>query len=289
MDDSTLFQQNQELEKLTRTVASLVVVRGADIGKQLLIRRNDILIGRGPDCDLILMDKKASRHHAVLKVTYAAETREVVHLLEDLESTNHVYYNGHMVRTCRLNDGDKIQIGDTILRFSLQDQVDSQFHDTIQKKIQFDTLTGLMTLDSFQESVQWEIENRVTPSSRFSLIMMDIDDFKKVNDTFGHLMGSQVLKELGALIANNIRNQDFACRYGGEEFVLLMQESDSASAWRAAERLREVIAAHRFTYDGQEVQITISMGISQYPEHGPGMGDLIAAASCVERNALLSE
>ena len=278
MDDATLFQQNKEVERLKRTFAGLIVVQGPDMGKQFLIRRNDILIGRTPDCEIALMDKKVSRHHAMIKVEYLPVQKENCYRLIDLQSTNHVYLNGQMEAECVLNDGDKIQIGDTILRFSLHDQIDSQFHATIHKKIQFDALTGLLTIDSFKDSVNWEMNNLSLQIRPFAIVMMDIDDFKRVNDTFGHLIGSQVLKEIGPLISEHIRRHDIAARFGGEEFIAYMPQSTAMDAYYAADRLREIIASYLFTEEKQSISITISMGVSQYPENGSTLDELIEFA-----------
>jgi diguanylate cyclase (GGDEF)-like protein len=111
-----------------------------------------------------------------------------------------------------------------------------------------------------------------------AVLMMDLDYFKQVNDTHGHLMGSHVLTEVGAIVARSIRGADVAARYGGEEFVAYLPETDGAGAMQVAERIRGNVEAAAFTLDGRTAHITISSGISLFPAHGRTLRELVARA-----------
>jgi diguanylate cyclase (GGDEF)-like protein len=108
--------------------------------------------------------------------------------------------------------------------------------------------------------------------------MMDLDDFKKLNDTYGHLAGSFVLRGVGALIRGNLRQFDVGSRYGGEEFVAYLPETEAAEAFTAAERLRHILAENVFVHQERSIRLTISMGISHFPQDGRALDRLVQVA-----------
>jgi pSer/pThr/pTyr-binding forkhead associated (FHA) protein len=158
-DDATVIGTKADIEGLKKTFASLIIVQGNEIGKQFNIRRNNIIIGRTSDADVMIKDNRISRSHAKINVVYVPEKKECHHNLVDLDSTNHVYVNGKQIQDHLLESGDKIQVGDTILKFAIQDSVDAKFHADIQRKIEYDDLTSLLTYESFKTALSWELEN----------------------------------------------------------------------------------------------------------------------------------
>lgn len=280
-DDATVVSTGSDYERLQKTAASLVIVQGNDIGKHFPIRRNSISIGRSTDADIILKDKRTSRIHAKIDTVYKADRNLKLFYLVDLGSTNHVHVNGKKIQDYLLENGDKIQIGDTILKFELQDEIDSRFHADIQRKIKYDDLTGLLTYESFTAALNWELETARSDHKSISLLMMDLDNFKNVNDTYGHLAGSYVLQEVGKLIKQATRQFDISARYGGEEFVTFMPETARYEAFYPAERLRRAIADHRFTHEGTDIRVTISIGISEFPDHGSTLDSIVQKADAL--------
>ena len=126
--------------------------------------------------------------------------------------------------------------------------------------------------------MSWEIENARARSKTFVLLMMDLDDFKKVNDTYGHLAGSFILQEIGKLINDNLRFFDISARYGGEEFISFLPDLNRQEAFHAAERLRKSIADSIFIHNNKELSITISIGVSQFPDNGLTLEELVRSA-----------
>jgi diguanylate cyclase (GGDEF)-like protein len=177
-----------------------------------------------------------------------------------------------------LSNDDKIQLGDTIIKFEIQDKIDSKFHADIQRKLQYDDLTALLTYESFKDAMSWEIETARARSKPFVLLMMDLDDFKKVNDTCGHLTGSFILQEIGKLINDNLRFFDISSRYGGEEFISCLPDTNKQEAFHAAERLRKTIADNVFIHNNKKISITISIGVSQFPNNGLTLEELVRSA-----------
>lgn len=108
--------------------------------------------------------------------------------------------------------------------------------------------------------------------------MMDLDDFKKLNDTYGHLAGSFVLSEVGALIRSNLRHFDVGARYGGEEFIAYLPDTDAPEARTASDRVRQVLAEATFIHHGRAIRLTMSIGISHFPQDGRELEKLVQVA-----------
>jgi len=274
--DETLVSSSPTIEPSSKRVATLVVVRGSDLGRHFPLRRNRVVLGRGDTADVLLQSKQISRAHAAIEGLRLGN--EMVYRLSDLASTNHLFVNGQQVEAHLLADGDKIQLGDVLLKFELHDAIDSKFHTEIRNRIRYDELTGLLAYDSFRAALEWELERYASAAKGCAVVMMDLDDFKRCNDTYGHLAGSFVLAGVGEVIRANVRHFDVASRYGGEEFVAYLPETEAREALLAADRLRHVIEEKVFLHQERIIRITISMGISHFPQDGPGLEELIHVA-----------
>jgi diguanylate cyclase (GGDEF)-like protein len=123
-----------------------------------------------------------------------------------------------------------------------------------------------------------EYERSVRNGHPFSILMIDADNLKPVNERYGHIYGSNIIRQIGEAIARNIRSADIAARYGGDEFVVLLHETDPAGALHAAERMRLDVARMTCDVPGGAQSITISIGIAGYPEHGTQVEDVISQA-----------
>jgi diguanylate cyclase (GGDEF)-like protein len=141
-----------------------------------------------------------------------------------------------------------------------------------------DGLTKLMVHRYFQLLLKNEIERSRRYNRPLSLVMLDIDNFKGFNDTYGHPMGDEVLKSVARILRENIRSVDIAARYGGEEFVLILPETDRRQAFIVGEKVRHKVEAMRIPTDSRHLQVTISLGIATFPEHALEKKELIAAA-----------
>jgi diguanylate cyclase (GGDEF)-like protein len=142
-----------------------------------------------------------------------------------------------------------------------------------------DGLTGLFNYREFHRRLTEEVERSRRYGRPFSLLILDIDDFKAVNDTYGHLAGDEALRELAALIRRAVRPVDEVARYGGEEFAILLPETPGPGAFAMAERIRDVVAAHPIPIAaGRTVVLTVSIGTATYPENADAEEGLIAAA-----------
>jgi diguanylate cyclase (GGDEF)-like protein len=131
----------------------------------------------------------------------------------------------------------------------------------------YDTLTGLYNRRYFEEKLGVETQKSFYSSTPLSFVMVDIDHFKKVNDTFGHTGGDQVLCKISSLLKNSIRKKDTVARYGGEEFILILPEAGLEESFIIAERIRRLVENTSFEIGQAQVNLTISMGISNFPSH----------------------
>jgi diguanylate cyclase (GGDEF)-like protein len=142
-----------------------------------------------------------------------------------------------------------------------------------------DPLTGLFNRRYMEESLEREFSRASRNKSSVSIVMMDLDNFKRFNDTYGHQAGDALLRAFGDLLKRSSRGQDIACRYGGEEFVLVLTDSNLAGALRRAEILRQQVKQLSVEYAGQLLgAVSISMGVALYPDHGTTMGDVLRAS-----------
>lgn len=141
-----------------------------------------------------------------------------------------------------------------------------------------DPLTGLYNMRHFHTILDDEISRSERYEHTFCLLFLDIDHFKQVNDTYGHLYGDYILKELGGIMGSVLRNTTRLFRYGGEEFVIILPETSLQDASQTIDRLMKKVRHHIFREEDNEVQITISIGVAAYPQHATRKNDLIQHA-----------
>ena len=141
-----------------------------------------------------------------------------------------------------------------------------------------DSLTGLYNRKHLMESLTKEIGRSRRYERPFALLIIDIDHFKKFNDTYGHLAGDDVLRKMGNVFRESIRNCDYAARYGGEEFIIFMPEIGQDDGVKAAERIRGSVAKEKIDANGHSVTVTISVGVASFPEHGDDAQGIISKA-----------
>jgi len=149
-------------------------------------------------------------------------------------------------------------------------------HKSYKKLIQYDGLTNLYNRSTIEEKVNQEVHRVRRYKITSSVVLLDIDHFKQVNDSFGHNFGDEVLIKIAKTILEQLREVDVAGRYGGEEFVILMPETEKETAWRVSERLRKKISV--LTFDSYDCKITTSGGVSSAPEDGMELKDIIEKA-----------
>ena len=227
------------------------------LGKRFSLADGAVRIGRGIENDVILFSDSISRRHARI------ETRAGNYHVLDMHSTNGTYVNDDLVHDRQLRRGDQIKIGDTIMKFLSGADLESQYHETIYRMTIMDGLTGIHNKRYLVEQLDRELSRATRHGRPLSLVICDIDHFKRVNDEFGHLAGDHVLKEVAQLAKSRLRPDDVIARYGGEELAVILPETDLAGGVRIADELRKMIATETFIFEDEDIDITISCGVAQ--------------------------
>jgi diguanylate cyclase (GGDEF)-like protein len=249
--------------------AYLVVLAGSNVGEMYKIEKDRTIMGRGDHVDVRLFDEGISREHA--QVVQEKGDTGSRNILEDMGSTNGTFCNGAKVQRQVLADGDKILLGSTtILKFTYQDKLDEMFQRQMSESALRDGLTKAFNKRYFTERMDSEYTYAVRHDAPMSLMFLDIDHFKKINDVHGHPAGDHVLVELAKIAHGALRNEDIFCRYGGEEFAVVSRGTDLAESRPLAERLRQAVEAHDFEYEGKRIPVTISVGVARAPRAGIG-------------------
>lgn len=272
---ASLTELQQELAaRSQRNRAYLIVLAGGNVGEMYRVEEGETFLGRGQNATIRLNDDGISRRHARL-VQVGGEV-----LIEDLESANGTLVNGLQVRQQALRDGDKIRLGSTtILKFTYNDQLDESFQQQMYEAALRDGLTKAFNKKHFLDRLEMEIAFAKRHATYLSLVMFDVDHFKNVNDTYGHLAGDSVLVKLAKLASATVRTEDLFARYGGEEFAVLCRGVPLPNAGILGERLRAMVETTPFEHDGLRLPVTISVGVASHPEQAIDTGaQLIAAA-----------
>ena len=253
----------------------LIQVSGREAGQMHHLTGKTLKIGRDPACSIYLDDPHISRLHAEILCNHSQGI-----LIRDLGSTNGVSINGQRISEHLLSDGDKILIGTRMyFKFQYQDTVDAKYQQTLFQAATVDALTGLYNKKYFVDVLSKDFSYSRRNKAPLSLLMMDIDFFKKINDTYGHPAGDYVLKTVGQFLAKQIRMENIACRFGGEEFSIILRNVGADLAFSIAERIRMGIEKEKLEFKGKNIPVTISIGIATLDsENFDTFEDLIQAA-----------
>jgi two-component system cell cycle response regulator len=262
--DSDTFRD--EIEELTesvargpRTEAALTVLRGENVGALYPLDGEDMVIGRSTEVAVPLPDSSLSRMHA--RILRSGPTFTI----EDLGSTNGTFVDGDRLAAPRkLEDGSRIHLGSrTVLHFRLHDAVELEAARQTYALAVRDPLTGVFNRRHLQERLWSEAAFARRHETPLSLILLDIDHFKRINDEHGHAAGDAALCVLAKALADLTRQEDILARYGGEEFALIARGIDREATLALAERMRVAVEAQRLPTEGAEpIKFTVSIGVA---------------------------
>lgn len=277
LDQSTL-KSSGLFDEASFCIPTLTFLSGDALGKELPLVQQQIILGRGEESDVVIMDQSVSRRHVQLtcrKLIDKGEKEDIRVVLCDLGSKNGTMVNYRKVRRAVLKPGDKICIGRVILKFEYKDLADQNFFDEIYRLATTDSLTMLLNRAAMMRVIRDEIEKRNRYRRRLSVVMIDIDDFKNLNDSLGHLVGDRALQSVAGVLRRALRRQDRAGRFGGEEFILVLPETGLRGAAALSERIRIDLEATIARELGLERTITASFGVATYPLDGGDSENLI--------------
>jgi len=243
--------------KATRAV--LTVQSGPEAGRVVPLSASDPnTIGRGEECTVALADARLSRLHAKILLLHDEW------VLADEGSTNGTFVNGSRVEShSQLDDGARILLAGTVsLRFSLVTEEEERALARVYDAAMRDGLTGVYNRKALEERLASELAFAVRHVAPLSIVLLDVDDFKLVNDAHGHLAGDAVIREIASRLMRAVRTEDVVGRYGGEEFVVVARDISLEQAAQLAERLRRTISAEPVAYDNQRIDVAASFGVA---------------------------
>lgn len=237
-------------------------------GGLIALHDRPLIIGRDDRCELRLCDQAVSRQHA-----------QIVHdgpdvFVQDFGSTNGTWVNGIRLQaeTFLLFPGDRIRFGQHVFKYLAAGDIETQYHAAAYVIMTRDGTTGALNKRSFFESFDREVARALRRRRSLSLILIDVDHFKQVNDSFGHLAGDQILKALSKEMEGVLCGEELLARIGGEEFAILLPEESIESAAERAEYCRHLVETNAYQTSAGSVQITVSLGVASLSEVMLGAG-----------------
>lgn len=247
-----------EVEIATRGESWLVQIHpvGSVVGTRYVLGQQPVVMGRDGSCDIRVPDRSVSRRHA--RVEPDGEARSIV----DLASTNGTFVNDQRVSRHRLNDGDNLIVGQAVFRFLAGDSVEAAYHREIHRMAVLDPLTGIHNRRYLVETLDRELHRSVRYQRPLALLLFDVDAFKAINDSFGHLAGDFSLRELVSCVQEVLRLEAVFARYGGEEFAIVLPETTLEDGVRVAERIRGRVEKRVFLYADRGYSLTVSVGVA---------------------------
>jgi diguanylate cyclase (GGDEF)-like protein len=234
----------------------LVVIVGAELGRRVELLADEVSIGRSEQSGLWINSDLVSRHHAT--VVRVGEG----HAVRDEGSTNGTFVNDRRLTGSEmLNDGDQIRIGRTVIKYT-RSPIEVGYLERVMELATHDALTGAFNKRRFDEAFPAEVARSTQQGTALSLVLFDIDFFKRINDGFGHPAGDAVLREVTRIAGTCLGGGALLARVGGEEFAVLLPIGLNGARY-TAERMRTAIEMHKFVFEEKEIPVTISLGVAE--------------------------
>ena len=270
-------KRRQREEGISRDEQShLVVLQGPSFGDVYYLHGGSLVLGNDPfRADIVVRDIEVEPEHAEISHTTSGG-----YALRDLGTGEPTIVNEEAIEgERRLSCGDRITLGDSMIEFIEQDPVKEEFHRKIQRLINQDYLTGLLAKNRFDKKFEQSLEACDDEGYPLGVLMADIDNLKKINDTYGHLLGEFVVGEIGRIIQDSLHSEElYATRFGGDEYQMILPRLDKEEALEVAEKIRRRIEDYVFEREGVCANPTISFGAASYPEDGATPATLTEAA-----------
>lgn len=233
----------------------LICIQGLEVGKPTELVLAETIVGRAPNAGLRLPATQISRQHAKLL------WMDGYHVIEDMNSANGTFVGGVRITKKRLSPGDIVQFGSNFaFRYSVMDGTQKALMEQLYQSSVLDALTGAYNREYFNSVISTELEQAKVTATELCLLILDIDYFKKINDGYGHPAGDAVLIELVNRIKLRLRPSDVLCRYGGEEFAILLRATPLPIAARLAERFRHAVRKQKFLHGDNAIEVSVSIG-----------------------------
>ena len=233
----------------------LIIFIGNDAGKRHKLKRGKMTVGRSSKADITIKDQRISRIHCVLE--WVGDTI----ILEDQGSTNGIFYDSKKVTNAVLQPGIPIQLGQSVMKVEYKDEAEIHGEENLLRKVSTDSLTGIFSRPHFDELATMEMAYACRHEQVVGMIMLDIDNFKHIIDTYDAQTGDFVVTRFAEIINQTIRTEDIFARYNDEEFVIMPRGVVTREDVLAlCERIRNAVKNHTFRFGEDSIQITVSLG-----------------------------
>jgi two-component system, cell cycle response regulator len=245
----------------------LIVLRGAQIGRRYLLNEQGLVIGRRDTQASVVIpgDPEISGAHCRIEYDPTSDAYNLV----DVGSTNGTRLNGEPItRRTRLRDGDKLLLGQTILKFTFHDVVEAEFHREVDRMMNIDELTGLVMLRVFEQRFRQALAACTAGNRPLAVLMMDMDGLKRINETHGHHVGARTIAAVGRLLGGLMGSDGLVTRFGGDEFTAFAPDRNRDAGLALGETIRAALKDHPIDCGTAIVQPTISIGVAAFPEDG---------------------
>jgi two-component system, cell cycle response regulator len=258
--------------------AGLLVIQGRTLGRLYALVEDETVLGRAADAGIVLDDAGVSRRHARI------QRRIDDYVIYDLESRNGVFVNADQVQERVLQDGDRVQLGTgTVLKFRLHDAQEEEAQRRLYESATRDLLTGAANRRRLMEALESEVASCERHGVPLSVLLLDLDHFKAVNDRVGHLGGDHALRSVAEAAQAELRAGDLLGRFGGEEFAVVLRHAGRTEARKAAERIRRRVEGLELTFEGAPIKLTVSLGVATLAAKGGAQALLAAADAALYR------
>ncbi len=236
----------------------LLVLSGPQLGQLFMLEPGrEMVIGRKEGADILIRDDGVSRRHASI-LAEGGEAR-----IRDLGSQNGTFVDGVRIGDCRLEDGNRIHMGvHSTFKFCFSDELEAEYQRKLAEGALHEPLTGLYNRRHFMDRLAGELAAAQRHGRPVSLLLIDVDHFKRVNDAHGHLAGDEALKMIAHVMEGALRKEDVLARYGGEEFVVLARETPLGGGKSLGERIRKAVERSRLAWQGHDLSLTVSIGVT---------------------------
>ena len=256
--NQTLHASSKPVHAKPSLTGRILQIHPVDLETGLITLGEDpFIVGRDQKCDLTISEQAVSRQHARFERTADG------FIVTDLDSTNGTWVNGKRIETQILRSGNRVRIGGRIFKFIATDQLEAHYHQAVYSMITQDSLTNAWNKRYLLETLNRELKRRQRTGRALTLMLLDLDFFKKVNDTYGHLVGDEMLRQTADRLRASLREEDILARFGGEEFCIVLSETSTEDSKICAERCLRAISEKPFTTTAGKIKSSISIGIGE--------------------------
>jgi two-component system, cell cycle response regulator len=277
LDGNSTIKTDRFMSGHSAFIPTLTFLSGPVLGKEIPLVHRELTLGRGEGCDIIIPDSSVSRQHLRISCREVVKggNKSMSVVIRDLDSKNGTMVNYEAVQKKSLKPGDKISIGRIILKFDCRDLAEQNFYEEIYRLATVDHLTSVLNKATITRILFEEMASSLRDCRWVSIILMDIDHFKSINDVHGHLMGDRILQVVAKVLQSSVRRRDKVGRFGGDEFMIVLPETGSKGALRLAERIRSGIQKTVGSKLGLSTEVTASLGVASCLATDAGRDNLL--------------